>query len=385
LRKPCQAGVHLPVLGYAAQPLRSRIRQLARALLPVLALALAAGGLSACGGGDEDDAKQKLEQAFAKPIDNADLNADIELRVRGVPQLRDPIRIKVTGPFKSNAERSLPSWNLELAIAGGGSTFERRILSTGDRAFVQVDGSWYEVDPDDVERSNRNYRRQARENKGRRGIRALGVDPLSWVVDAKNEGSEEVAGAETDHISGQLDVGKMLADLNRLVQRTGGSLGEDGQRVPELTEQQLKDAEQIVRDPRFDVYVGQDDDRIHRFAADLDVEVPEQERSALGGIQGGTVSAAFEFQNVGKVGDIDAPRNARPLSDLGGLGALGGSGRGGSGGQAAPQPSEPSEPESGGGSGGSSNQERFERYAECLEQAGGDAAAQERCQSVLSQ
>ena len=164
-----------------------------------------------------------------------------------------------------------------------------------------------------------------------------------WIVDASEEGDEDVAGVETTHVSGKLDVTKVLEDLNTVVQQAaklGGSVGQ--QAPPELTDEQKDQIEDVVDDPAFDAYVGKDDGKLHRLSADLEFDVPEDSRDQVGGLEGGRVSFSIEFANIGSAEPIEAPEDARPIDELtqqlqgllgGALGApqTGGGGTGGAG------------------------------------------------------
>ena len=57
--------------------------------------------------------------------------------------------------------------------------------------------------------------RRSKEREGSLG--ALGLDPRSWLADGKDEGEEEVAGVQTRHVSGALDVEAVDAELNEFV------------------------------------------------------------------------------------------------------------------------------------------------------------------------
>jgi hypothetical protein len=210
---------------------------------------------------------------------------------------------------------------------------------------------------------------------------------------------------ETKHLSGQLDVKRMVADLNRFVARAGKSLGA-GSAVPKpLPQSTLDQIAQVVRNPTFDVYVGAEDDRIRRLSANVQVTVPEADRQQARGIEGGSMELTIEFRDVGKPQRIEAPAQSRPLSELtkqlGGAGALGlggalgqggsgqgGAGQGGAGGtpQVPQAPQSPQSPQGGsGGSGGAGNDtEAFQRYADCLDRADPqDTAALQRCSELL--
>jgi hypothetical protein len=378
-----------------------------RALGFLCTAVLAACGLllAACGGDDQEDVTKLLDRAFSKSLKSADVNLDSTIRVRGVPQLERPIRVRASGPYRSEKNQP-PEFDIDLSIGveGGGASVNTGRISVGDRSFIKFQGAFYEVPRDQVEAANKAFAGGRERRKEVRGVR---VNPRKWIDSAKDEGDEEIAGVETTHVSGQLDVKRMVADLNSFVGRAGKSLGA-GAAVPKpLPQATLDKIAQVVKNPTFDVYVGKDDERIRRLSTNVQLTVPEADRQAARGIEGGSLELTIEFRKVGQPQKIEAPPQSRPLSDLtkqlGGAGALGlggalgTGGQGGSGSQGGsstspqlPQQQSPQTPQ-GGGSGGSSGSggsggdtATFQRYADCLDKADPqDTAALQRCAELL--
>jgi hypothetical protein len=343
-----------------------------RALLVLLFAALA---LASCGGGDDkEDAQDLLDKAFSSSIESADLKVDASIQVKGSPGLEKPVRISATGPFRTN-EAKLPSADIELKVGtdGGGQTITTGFLSTGDRAFVKFQDIYYEQPASQVEKANRSIAR----NKGKNGsLRGLGLDPRSWLGEAKTEGDEEIAGVKTHHVSGTLDVEAVMRNLNRFVRRSGAALGgATGQTPPQpLSEADIRQVGEVVRDPKFNVYVGVDDDIIRRVSGKIEFDVPEASRESLGGIESGSIEFQVEFADVNGDQEIEAPAHARPISSLtrtlGGGGTLPGLG----GGATTPTVPDNATPEA----------ENFQKYADCLDKARPeDTDALQRCAELL--
>jgi hypothetical protein len=333
----------------------------------------------ACGGDESEDVQALLDRAFRQNIRSADLNIDARLQLEGTGALDRPLRIQATGPFRSN-EGKLPSVDLELRLGsdGGGQTVQTGFLSTGDRAFVKFQDVYYEQPPEQVRQANESIRR----NQGQgSSLRALGLNPRSWLAEADERGEEQVAGTETVHVSGSLDVKAFLRDLNEFVKKSGNAIGgATGQNVPSpLSEEDIEKTADVVRSNAFDVYVGKDDDTIRRVSGRFEFRVPEGDRGSLGNLEGGSFDVSVEFGDVNGDQKIEAPARARPLSDLTrslGTGALGGN-------------VQPEQPQGGGGTqpppvSGTPDADAFREYGECLEQAApGDADALQRCNELL--
>ena len=368
-------------------PLR---RCLAAVLLPCAAIAIAA--CDGSGSGDKEDVQDLLDRAFRGEIRSADLKLDAQLSLKGGSRATDrPVHIRATGPFSGN-EGKLPSVDLALEVGtDGGQTVQTGFLSTGDRAFLKFQDVYYEQPAESVRRANRSLAR----NQGRRSsLSSLGLDPRSWLADAREEGDETVAGVRVRHVSGTLDVAAVMSDLNEFVRRSGTAInGATGQSAPEpLTSADIDKITQVVKNPSFDVYVGQDDEIIRRVSGRLEVTIPKRDRARMGGIESGSLEFSVEFRKVNRPVRIVAPARARPLEaltrslgsqgidQLGGLGGdadgMGnGSGDGSGGTEATPPPTTTEDAEA----------EAFKAYAECLEQTRpDDTEGLQRCAQLLT-
>ena len=289
------------------------LRRPAATFLPLL---LASVLIAGCGGGDDTESvTELLDRAFETSIGSADVTLDIEVELEGVDELQDPIQISLTGPYETGADKTIPRVDWDITVSAQNQSFNANLTSTGDRAFVGFQGTDYEVSQETVDALNSQLASNVEEDG--RNLSDFGVSAREWVVDAEEEGGEEVAGVETTHVSGKLDVTRVLEDLNTVVQeasKLGGQLGQ--QAPPSLTDEQKDQIEEVVDDPGFDAYVGKDDDRLRRLSADLEFEVPEDSREQAGGLEGGRVSFSIEFANVGSAQPIEAPEGARPISEL---------------------------------------------------------------------
>lgn len=304
-----------------------------------------------------------LRKGFAASIGTANISVDLTAKLEGIPQQQGPVRVKLAGPYRSNGQGKLPDVDLDVVISGGGQTFSMGLLSTGERAFVVFGGTPYEVSAATVRRLNG--------AGGQGGVAGLGVSPLDWLDGASDEGEATVNDIATQHVRADVDVEKALRDLNGVVAKTAAP----GRPAPTLGDEQIKQIDEVIDDPKLDVYVGRDDDKIRRFSLDLAFEVPEANRRRLNGLSSGTVTLDVELTEVGQPQRIEEPTSTRPMAELnkllGGRGILGllfGLTTG--------------TPQAGGA--GSPTPEQIAAYRECIDQAKpDDAAAIERCRELL--
>lgn len=351
--------------------------------IALLALVAAAAFLAACGGDDSADVKDTLDKAFSTPIQSARVNLDVSVKLDGVKDLDGPIKLSVQGPYESGGNKTIPKADWDIAASAAGQNFSAGFISTGDNAWVGFQGQNYEVGEQGIAQVNQQIAQASREQK-QQGLSQFGIDPRNWLTDAKDEGGEKVAGVDTTHVSAAVDVSKFLDDINKLVNRAGSNLP-GGATAPQLSAEDKKQIEEVIESPRFDVYVGEDDNIVRRLSADLSFKVPEAQRAQLNGLQGGTISFSIEFADVRKPQKIDAPANAKPLSELtsqlGGLaGILGGAAGAGAGSGSGSSGSG----SSGSGSGGGASPDALQEYSTCLQKADPSNAAElNKCAEIL--
>ena len=343
----------------------------------MLVLALSAAALAACGSGSSGNAKDTLDKAFSTPIRSARIDLEVTINLDGVKQLNGPVKLSVQGPYETGGNQTIPKADWDIAASASGQNFSAGFTSTGDDAWIGFQGQNYEVGKAAVAQINQQIKQAAGQKKNK-GFSQFGVDPRDWLKDAKDEGTEKVSGVDTDHVSAALDVGRLLDDLNTLVKKAGSSTGTTAQ----ITPAQKKQIQDVVENPRFDVYVGKSDNVIRRLSADLSFKVPSDKQAQVGGLKSGTVSFSIEFADVGKPQTITAPQNAKPLaeltSQLGGLGGILGGGSAGSSGSGSSGSGS-----SGSGSGGPSAA-ALQAYSKCLQKADPSKPAElQKCADLL--
>src|SRR3982750_2040947 len=107
-----------------------------RALL-VLCFALCAGLLAACGGASSKDAEDTLNKAFSTPIESARIDLEVSIKLDGVKQLKDPIKLSVQGPYEAGGKQTIPKADWDIAASAAGQNFSAGFISTGHDAWVQ--------------------------------------------------------------------------------------------------------------------------------------------------------------------------------------------------------------------------------------------------------
>lgn len=89
------------------------------------------------------------------------------------------------------------------------------------------------------------------------------------VADIEYEGTEEIDGVETDHVSGRLDIEKLISSLEKAI--SAGAAGEDeGEALPGLGN--LSRLEETLVDGRFDLYADRDGGAFERLDMTLSLD-----------------------------------------------------------------------------------------------------------------
>ena len=354
----------------------TRIRALiALALALVAALALAACG----GGGNGEDPQQVLQQTFNNPtsIQTGTFDLDFKIETNGGDN-PGSFEAKLGGKFASQDANQFPKFDVDASVKAesGSQSFSGTggLTSTGSQAFVNFQGTNYAVPQQLYDEFTTTYAQlQGQNNTGKSGslLKTLGISPANWLTDLKNDGTDDVEGTKTIHISGSVDTSKLVSDLKTIAQRAGSAVGS-------VNTQQLDQLDNVVQSGDIDVYSGENDKLLRRFQIHLELKPPA-------GTPGAPDSLSIDFQlnfaDVNKPQTFNAPANAQPLSNLFqslGIspGQLGNALRGGLG-------TSGSLPESG-GSTTAPSASGVQAYEQCLAQASGQAALQ-KCADLLGQ
>jgi hypothetical protein len=333
----------------------SRIRTIVAALAIALAIPALLAGCG--GGGNDEDPSQVLQQTFDNPTKITSGRLAIDLSGSAEGEQSGRLSATVEGPFQGDADdpTSFPQFDLTAKVSASGAgqsfDFDGGLVTTKDNAYVEYQGQAYEVGTTLYRQFLQGYRKSQRQAEAEGGedaesfFKRFDVDPTTWLTNLSNEGTTDVDGTETIHISGDANVPQILSDIEKIARQTGGGQAS-------IPQDQLDQVESAIKTASIDVYSGTDDKLLRKLALNLTVEPSEGADSQVSSVEG---QFSVTVSDVNEPQTITAPSGAKSISDLLGqfginlpLGALGG---------AAPQTEIP-------GAGGSA-----QAYADCLKKA----------------
>jgi hypothetical protein len=323
-----------------------------------------------CGGGDSADSSTDVDQLLAdtfdggKAIESGRLSLALGLESEGG---QGPVTAKISGPFQSEGEGRLPQLDLEGSFEGGGESLSGGITATADAAFVSFGGSTYEVAGPVFQQFKAGYEQSAKEASGEQdqSLASLGIDPRRWLTNARNEGESKVGDTETIKITGDVEVPKLLDDVNAALEKIRALGVQGSDQIPDkLTEAEKRQTAEAIDELSVEIHTGADDRILRRIVVALGLKLPEG--TTVGAAQSADVRFDFQLLDVNEDQEIEAPDDAKPFEELLqqfeglGLGQLGG--LGGAGGGNAPNTDE---------------------YSECVREAIGDNEKVRKCADLL--
>lgn len=290
------------------------IRRPRRLLLLIAGLALPTGLLGACGG-EEKPAQTPAEilaqtvRDSAAQIDDGRLALNFRLDPEGLLAVGGPVRLTLDGPFGAARPGELGRFDVDFVATLAEQPYSGSVRSTGSRVLVTLDDGTYEVGDAHVDRLRRR-------SPDRSGLAVTGLHPGRWISAPRSKGGERVAGVDTIRLGGKLHVERLLADLDGLLAKAGGSASESTLLTPRLRRQIAA----AVQSSSVDIWTGASDRLLRQLAVKI-VFFFEDGSSPLQILRGGTINLRLRLDDVNRraapASAFAAPGGrARPLERL---------------------------------------------------------------------
>ena len=186
------------------------------------------------------------------------------------------------------------------------------VTTTADNAYVEYQDQAYEVGTALFKRFQRSYQQAQSEAQvqGQQDASSFfdkfGIDPSTWLTNVSNEGTTDVDGTSTIHVHGDADVPKILSDVQKLAQQSGGS-------AASLTPSDVDQIESAIKTASIDVYSGESDKLLRKLALTLTIEPPASSNSGVSSVN---ANFSVTLGSVNEPQTITAPSNAKPIRDL---------------------------------------------------------------------
>jgi hypothetical protein len=271
----------------------------------VTALCLAAVSLAACGGSNGE-----AEDVLAETADNLEKieSGDLSMRLVVTPKGEDAeaFGFELGGPFSLEGPGELPVARIAYTQIRGSERGTVTVVSTGRKAYVEVEGQAYELPPEQAAQ----LRLAGRELEEGEGLGELGLD--DWIKDPELSDGGSVGGTETDRIDADLDVATAAQDLVEL----GRGLGRGS--LDSLADADEQTIERATRAATLRLFTGEEDRLLRRLevAVDLGFDVPSELRGALGRLVGARIDFELGVEDPNRSVQVAEPRNVLPYSEL---------------------------------------------------------------------
>ena len=307
-----------------------------RTILVVCALALPIpAAIAGCGGdsssSSDEDPQTVLDETFNNDTKVTSGDVQLNASVSAEGDQGGQLDVSLSGPFQGDPdnEAAIPQldWTASLTGEGAGQSidFSGGLVVTDDNAYVEYKDQAYEVGTkafaslrDQLEaqagsqsQSTGGFAEQcetALQQAGATDTSGCDIDLESWLTNLSNEGTEDVGGAETVHISGDADVNTILTDVGNLASAVPGATAQG------FDPSQLSTVSDAVTDASIDVYSGVDDHILRKLDANLAIDPSAIAGGELLPVSNIQISFSVEIAGVNEEQTIDAPRRARSRS-----------------------------------------------------------------------
>ena len=298
------------------------------ALTAAVALTAVTLALGACGGSENENSDASpqavLDEATLQGIDSGDIELVLDVKAEG--REGGDLDVSLSGPFQAEAKGELPQLAITAEakgeVDGEPVDFEGGVVLLPNSAYVNYEGTEYEVDPATfsfLESTLQEAQREGDAEAGSAGAAACQEEfgklkVGEFLEGGANEGSAEVEGTTTTKISGDLDVPAAIDSVLEVAESPAcrTQLGAAGPLPSEAEVEEAKDeVKTSLKSAHVDIYVG-DDDIVRQISAQLEIEP----KNGGDGPKSVAIDVELKLQGVNEEQDISAPEGAKPLSRL---------------------------------------------------------------------
>ncbi|HLW94546.1 MAG TPA: hypothetical protein VKS25_04130 [Solirubrobacteraceae bacterium] len=248
-------------------------------------------------------------------VDSGNISLTATINLDGLKQLDGkPIVLALSGPFQRTAGKTSADFAATISI--GSSTAHLGVDVLPGHDYLGIDGTFYDLPTgagSTLGSLTGGSSGAAGPATGATGLlSSLGIDPHSWLTNPKIVGDTTIGGVQTQHLTAQVDIAKVLGDLEKVI----GASGATGSSGTSSITSALPLIESAINSAKVDIYTGVSDHILRRFDLAIAFTVPAIAASEFGGLKGGSLSFDVTLTELGKAETISAPANVQPAKDL---------------------------------------------------------------------
>jgi len=219
----------------------------------------------------------------------------------------DEVGFSLQGPFALAAPGALPVAQIDYTRLAGGSQTKTQIISTGTKAFVGIGAKVYELPPAQVDSL-----RAPKNGKADDGLSGLRID--RWVKHPQLSAGDQVDGAATERIQGQVDGGRPLHGLFAFRRQVRAP----GLAVPEIKGSDADQLRRVTQAATVDLMTGTDDHLLRTMTVDirLAAQVPERVKASLGELAAAHIRFDLAIGQPNTPVHVAEPQGALPASAI---------------------------------------------------------------------
>jgi hypothetical protein len=226
------------------------------------------------------------------------------LRVSARTRAGDETGFHLSGPFSFPEDESLPEAQITYRRVGS-DVAPLVFTSTGDHAYLRVDGQNYQLPPEQV-----SSLRGASEPDDVGPFDALKMD--EWLLDAAEQDGPRLDGVDTRLIRGDVDVVAAANDLFAMARDFGGS------DLPAIEGEEAQRLRRAVTAAHLQAAVGKSDGYVRRLriAVNLSEEAPERLAPQLEELLGVRFALELRISEPNQPIKVQAPPDVQPYESL---------------------------------------------------------------------
>jgi hypothetical protein len=227
------------------------------------------------------------------------------LRIVASTRGGDDTGFEIGGPFSLPEGESLPEAELAYERLGEEVSEALVFVSTGEAAFLEVDGQAYELPPEQVSTL------VGSADPGDEGP-FDGLDVSAWAIEPKASEGDVVDGVETEVVRADLDVVAAVNDLFDMARDFGAA------DLPSVKGDEAERLRRAVETATLELVTGKEDRFLRRLrvAIELGARAPEDLDPALRDLLGVRFKLVLSISDPNQEIDVPAPSNPLPYESL---------------------------------------------------------------------